>query len=159
MHVSSKTRCFCGDQLIFTWIRFCRAPREDPKAMAEHNCPFFLPQRSSKLSTSTTTVQNECELKSAPTCSPRRQFGAKLCEYVPLAWPLKCSLGSTISSRFEERVAKERPAWTGLKLLRTWQSGLQNIAFIRKITSKSRYTAQFDKNLHDKERSPKIRTS
>ena len=52
--------------------------------MTEHNCPFFLPQRSSKLSTSTTTVQNECELKSAPICSPRRQFGAKLCEYVPL---------------------------------------------------------------------------
>ena len=52
--------------------------------MAEHICPFFLPQRSSKLSTSTTTVQNECELKSAPICSPRRQFGAKLCEYVPL---------------------------------------------------------------------------
>ena len=52
--------------------------------MAEHNCPFFLPQRSSKLSTSTTTVQNECELKSAPICSPRRHFGAKLCEYVPL---------------------------------------------------------------------------
>ena len=52
--------------------------------MAEHNCPFFLPQRSSKLSTSTTTVQNECELKSAPICSPRIQFGGKLCEYVPL---------------------------------------------------------------------------
>ena len=45
--------------------------------MAEHDCPFFIPQRSSKLSTSTTTVQNECELKSAPICSPRRQFGAK----------------------------------------------------------------------------------
>ena len=80
----SKIRCSCGDQLKFTWIRLCRAPREDPKAMAEHNCPFFLPQRSSKLSTSTTAVQNECELKSAPICSPRRQFGAKLCEYVPL---------------------------------------------------------------------------
>ena len=73
-------------QLKFTWIRFCKAPREHPKAMAEHNCPFFLPQRSSKLSTSTTTVQNECELKSAPICSPRRQFGAKLCEYVPLSF-------------------------------------------------------------------------
>ena len=56
--------------------------------MAEHNCLFFLPQRSSKLSTSTTTVQNECELKSAPICSPRRQFGAKLCEYVPFT---RCS--------------------------------------------------------------------
>ena len=84
VNVSSKTRCCCPDQLKFTCIRFCRRPREDPKAMAEHNCPFFLPQRSSKLSTSTTTVQNECELKSAPICSPRSQFGAKLCEYVPL---------------------------------------------------------------------------
>ena len=54
--------------------RFCRAPREDPKARAEH---FFLPQTSSKLSTSTTTVQNECKLKSAPICSPHRQFGAE----------------------------------------------------------------------------------
>ena len=53
--------------------------------MAEHNCPFFLPQRFSKLSTSTSTVQCECELKSAPICSPRRQFGAKLCEYVPFS--------------------------------------------------------------------------
>ena len=43
VNVSSKTRCCCGDQLKFTWIRICRAPREDPKAMAEHNCPFFLP--------------------------------------------------------------------------------------------------------------------
>ena len=41
VNVSSKTRCSRGDQLKFTWIRFCRAPREDPKAMAEHNCPFF----------------------------------------------------------------------------------------------------------------------
>ena len=40
VNVSSKIRCSCGDQLKFTWIRFCKAPREDPKAMAEHNCPF-----------------------------------------------------------------------------------------------------------------------
>ena len=85
VNVSSKTRCCCGDQLKFTWIRFCRAPREEPKAMAEHNCPFFLPLKPSRLPKLTTTVQNECELKSAPICSPRRQFGAKLCEYVPLS--------------------------------------------------------------------------
>ena len=63
---------------------FCRAPRDDPRAMTEHDCPIFLPQRSSKLPTSTTTIQNQYELKSAPICSPRRRFGAKLCEYVPL---------------------------------------------------------------------------
>ena len=83
VNVSSKTRCFLRGPTQIYMNPFCKAAREDPKAMAEHNCPVFLPQRSSKLSTSTTTVQNECELKSAPICSPRRQFGAKLCEYVP----------------------------------------------------------------------------
>ena len=91
VNVSSNTRCSCGDQLELISIRFCRAPREDPKAMAEHSCPFFLPQMSSKLSTSTTTIQNECELKSAPMCSPRKQFGAKLCECVPLSLFLTCT--------------------------------------------------------------------
>ena len=57
VNVSSKTRCSCGDQLKFTWIRFCRAPREDPKATAEHIYPFFLPQSFSKLPTSTNTIQ------------------------------------------------------------------------------------------------------
>ena len=62
----------------------------DPRAMAEHDCPSFLPRRSSKLPTSTTTIQNECELKSAPICLPCRRFGAKLCEYVPLAVSCEC---------------------------------------------------------------------
>ena len=81
-----------------------------PKAMTEQNCLFFLPQRSSKLSTSTTTVQNECELKSAPICSPRRQFGAKLCEYVPLlsSWQnQECSLYS-FSRSCPKTVSKTR---------------------------------------------------
>ena len=105
VNVSSKTRCSCGDQLKFTRIRFCRAPREDPKAMAEHICPFFLPQSSSKLPTSTTTVQNECELKSAPICSPRRQFGAKFCEYVPLPSEAnKLHLGRRFSQKSHVRL-------------------------------------------------------
>ena len=52
--------------------------------MAEHDRPIFLPQRSCKLPTWRTTLQKECECKSAPICSPRRRFGTKLCEYVPL---------------------------------------------------------------------------
>ena len=28
---SSKTRCSCGDQLKFTWIRFCKAPKNTQK--------------------------------------------------------------------------------------------------------------------------------
>ena len=81
VNVSSKTRNSCGDQLKFACFG---APRDDLRVMAEHDCPIFLPQRSSKLSTSTTTIQNECELKTAPICLPHRRLGAKLCEYVPL---------------------------------------------------------------------------
>ena len=68
--------------------------------MAEHFALFLLPQSSSKLSTSTTTVQKECELKSARICSPRRQFGAKLCEYVPLAMSLHFPLPKIRTFRF-----------------------------------------------------------
>ena len=74
--------------------------------MAEHNCPFFLPQRSSKLSTSTTTVQNECELKSAPICSPRRQFGAKLCEYVPMIADTVCGPKASIQPGKSDQIGQ-----------------------------------------------------
>ena len=117
VNVSSKTRCSCGDQLKVTWIRFCRAPREDPKAISEQNCPFFHPQRSSKLSTSTTTVQNECELKSAPICSPRRQFGAKLCEYVPLMAGRFC-WGFDVGCSFAKH---ERTGWTRMNDFSFWE--------------------------------------
>ena len=99
--------------------------------MAEHNCPFFLPQRSSKLSTSTTTVQNECELKSAPICSPRRQFGAKLCEYVPLQ-------SNLISVRFRLKCCVEVPVvWQ--ETFQTCNSGgvtRSDMGAVRRIPSK-----------------------
>ena len=96
VNVSSKTRRSCGYQVKVELIRFCRAPRDDPRAMAKHDCPIFFLQRSSKLSTSTTTTQTECELKSAPICSACRRLCAKLCEYVPLQccqWCMQSVLG------------------------------------------------------------------
>ena len=89
---------------------FCRAPRDDPIAMVERNCPIFLLQRFSKLPTSTTTIQNECKLKSAPNCSPRRRFGhgAKVCEYVPF----ESGATSKLSKRLPESRRKyDHLAW------------------------------------------------